>query len=855
MAQTSGNALEGDFLGGGQTTYTGASDVQAPNVRPRATDPTGLYYLDTGEPTPLWYARYRSSTGQVKTTDPNYGAFENTVFNPSRARENAIANGSKDPLEYKFDSERGLYYAVGPDGDPMFYINNDPAAAWDAAQQPLFTVEELSSRQQQGGAMATAAGAAQGAALGSALGPYGAVVGGVAGAMSGLPQAGGKQLQLGAGAPLAGFPNQRIGTQAEANQGNANLAATGSTTPAGGWPAPVSLRAPMATYTPSMGTNGQSALSQSTQRILSQADRFGTQNEAAAARAGAQVPTYANRAAPQITAPSSANQQAVYDRAMGFQADVSGAERLENMQFDMQGINNLESWSPQYSMQGVQNLESFNASNTLAGAAQLRNYRPDATYSSANELRNWVASHTSQGAEAVRNFRPSDQTMADAQALREFRADRTGIDRLNAYADAPEGPSQAQALLRAQSDQDKRTMLALARSGRGGPAAQVQGMRQAMSEGSLIASETRGQSAALRAAETAAYEGRKLQALAQAGSLISQSEAQRLTALAQAGQMMSTADQQKLAALQAYGQLKAQQDAMQLSAKQAAGQLNLGADTNVLNAQTNSAQLMGQADSQILNARTNAAQLRSTMDAQGLSAISTAAGLRGQNDQIRSSNLQAAGNIRLQGSGLNLQALSLAGQVASDIRNQDIQVLRSNLDSQLQTLGLNDNQVRFFSQMQNDREMANQNLQMQASGLGLNAAQLQAALDLQWQQFAQQQLTDQQRLQLQYDQMAQGGQQFNQQMAAQQQQYEDAQRRAQQQSLFSGIGSGLIALSNLFGGSGVSTTQSVAQRANANAGVPMNMDGQPTAGAGLGYNSMGMVWDPFTGQYVYPNAA
>jgi hypothetical protein len=529
--------------------------------------------------------------------------------------------------------------------------------------------------------------------------------------------------------------------------------------------------------TPQYTNQNGGALSAEAQRILGQAGQMAQQNQAQANTFYGQAAQAGTRAAPQMAMPSSAQQDAVYDRAMNFnaqsgsaairaaQADVSGAGRLESMQMDQQGINNLE---------------SFRSDNTAQGVNALYGFRPDETFRSAAELANFYAQNTAEGANAVRGFSP-DQVQADAQALRTFKGDRTGIDRLNAYADAPEGPSAAQAMLRGQADADKRTQLAIARSGRGGPAAAVQAQRQASAEGGLIQAETRGQAATLRAQETDAYKSRQLQALAQAGSLISQAEAQRLTALSNAGALMSQADQQKLSALQAYGQLKATQDSQQLSAKQSAGQLTSNAEGMLLNATSNAAQLQGQ------------------MDAQRLGAISNAAQLRTQGDQIRSSNLQSAGNIRLQGSeinqrgaiaasnadlqaqALNLQSLSLAGNISTAIRSQNIDVLKSNLSADLQTMGLNDQQVRFFSQMASDREVASQNLQMQANSMGANLEQAQQALDLQWAQFGFNQLTTQQQAQYQ------------------QQVFNATNARANRQEIAGYAGAGLTALSRLFG--------------------------------------------------------
>jgi hypothetical protein len=491
-----------------------------------------------------------------------------------------------------------------------------------------------------------------------------------------------------------------------------------------------------------------SALSSEAQRILSQAGQFAQQNQSQANQFYSQASAAGSRAAPQMAMPSSANQQAVYNQAMNFnaqsgsgairaaQADVSGAGRLENYQLDQQGINNLE---------------GFRSENSAAGVDALNNFNPRRTLASADQLSNFDSTHTLDAANKILTYNPHASIYQDVENLRNFQADRSGIDRLNEYADAPEGPSQAQALLRLQSDADKRTALALARSGRGSPADVARAQRQAITEGAAIAGETRGQASALRAQETDMYKQRQLAALAQAGSLISQAEAQRLQGLAQAGSLMSQADQQKLQALQAYGALKAQIDTNQLSAYQSAGQLNAAGEGMKLSSTQSAAALQGQ------------------MDQQRLSAINAAAGYRTQGDAIQSQNLQSAGQIRLAGSeinqrgaiaasnadlqaqALNLQSLSLAGNISTAIRSQDIDVLKSNLSAELQTLGLNDQQVRFFSQMASDREVASQNLQMQANALGLNATQAQEALNLQWSQFGFQQLSAQQQQQYQYD--------------------------------------------------------------------------------------------------------
>jgi hypothetical protein len=782
----------------------------------RATDAQGLFYLDTGEPTPLYWARTQALRGQGSEGAKSAEAAQ---FTPEGGARN------KDD-QYEYDAERGLYYTNTKNG--RRYITNDPAAQQAYAETPMYTVEALPDPG-GGGYRQTLQNAAGLAALGSTFGPAGTVAGGTIGALSGLPSARGTQLRLNAGDASQAMPGQRIGTQAEADAAMQAYAATGDSsnyTPSN-FPGVVNgsgtggYRVP--TYTPTMGTNGGSALSAEAQRVLSQASGFAAQNQQAASQYGAQAATAGQRAAPQYAAPSSAQQTAVYDRAMNFnaqsgaaairaeRADVSGANRLENYQLDQQGINNLE---------------AFRSTNSEQGVNALYGYNPDATYQSARELNAFQATNTQEGANAVYAFNP-DMVQQDAQSLRNFQSDRSGIDRLNAYADEAQGPSQAQAMLRAQADADKRAALATARSGRGTPASNVQMQRQAITEGAMIAAETRGQGAALAAQEHDTYKARQLQALAQAGSLISAAEAQRLTALSNAGALMSQADQQKLQALTVYGQLKSQMDSLQLSAKQSAGQLNASGDTNRLGAISNAASLQGQ------------------MDQQRLSAINAAAGYRTQGDQIQSNNLQSAAQIRLAGSeinqrgaiaasnadlqaqALNLQSLSLAGNISTAIREQDIGVLRDNLNATMNTMNMNDQQVRFFSQLESDRNVASQNMQQQANALGINAQQAQAALDLQWQQFQAQQFNQQQNLQYNYDALAQSGAQNQQQLNMQQQSQQYNQRRQETQDNYQLIGSALTAFSNLFPSTPAAPPPGNASRiAQGTAPLPTNMAGQ-----------------------------
>lgn len=500
----------------------------------------------------------------------------------------------------------------------------------------------------------------------------------------------------------------------------------------------------------------QTTTQQGVQQQQQLANQFASSNAAATQSYNQQGAAAQNRAAPQIAQPSQANQQSVYNAAGSFQPNTSGVAGIRAATADTSGAGALENFQSTNSQQGV---------NALYG------FRPDETFRSANQLENFQAQNTAEGAAAVRDFRP-DQVQADAQALRNFRADQSGINRLNSYADEAQGPSAAQAMLRSQADADKRTMLAISRSGRGGPGAAVNAQRQAITEGGLISAETRGQGAALAAQETDMYKQRQLQALAQAGSLISASEAQRLQGLAQAGSLMSAADAQKLSALQAYGQLKATQDSQQLSAKQSAGQLNANAENMLLGATSNAAQLQGQ------------------MDSQRLSGLTSAANIKLQGSAINQQGQIAATNAELQGSAQKLQAMGLQGQLASDMANQSIQVLKANLDASMQQLNLNDTQVRYFAGLGAQRDMASQAIQVQAAQFGVNANQAQQSLNLQYQQTMYNQLNQQQQLEYNYaslnsnNALGVGSQAIQQQQLAQNQSNFNVQQsnQAQQQN-------------------------------------------------------------------------
>jgi hypothetical protein len=565
--------------------------------------------------------------------------------------------------------------------------------------------------------------------------------------------------------------------------------------------------------------------------ILSQrADTLNRLNAAANAipQTGTGTPNYAaqgaasaNRAAPQIVenGQGQAAQQQALSAAQSFQpntsgvagirsavADTSGARALQNFQGDTQGINNLDQFQASNTQQGVSDLRNFTSANSINGVAALSTFNADDAAQGARSLDQY---RPTEGAQAVRDLNGFDNsqtrlaardlntfnptaTREAATGLQDFRATDASYVPLQQFATEAQGPSAAQALLRAQSDKDTRTAIALARSARGGPAAVAQAQRQAQSEGAAIQAETRGQGAALAAQEFDTYKQRQLAALQASGQIISNQEAMRLSAQQAAGQLISQADQtklaafnaaaqatiagdnQKLAATQTAAQVRSQMDAQRLGATTAAADVRTQMSAQKLAGLQSSGQILSQMDQQRLGALTASGQLQSNMDQQKLGALQSAGQLRLGNDTNQVNAQSNAANILLQGSQINqqgqiaatnaelagsaqkLQALSLQGQISSDIRNADIDVLKSNLSASLQQLNLNDTQVRAFAQMGEDARQANQNASLQASQLGLNAAQVQSQLDLQWQQFAYGQLSDAQQVALQQQALSQG---------------------------------------------------------------------------------------------------
>lgn len=583
----------------------------------------------------------------------------------------------------------------------------------------------------------------------------------------------------------------------------------------------------------------------------------------------------ANRLAPTISENPAARQQqqGLVNQAANFQPDTSGIGRIESMQADTSGIGRLESfrpdttsvnaldnYSPTNSQAGVANLEGFTPARTDAAISGLSSFNPANTQAGVSALRNYTAQATSDASAQLMNFRPSEALSAandlqlfkttngniaakslegytpeilqhEAGALSNYQVDRSGISTLQQFnndqqraraeelhqlALAPEGPSAAQAMLASQSDADKRTALALSRSGRGSPAAQAAMQRQGISEGAAIAGETRGQAATLRAQETAVYNAQRVTTMAASGQLLSQADQQTLQNLAAQAQMIDSADArqlqakiaggqvltqaetlkvsamqaaaqvrsqmdaqllsaqqgaaqaktaagaQRLGGMTAGGQLAGQFDALQLSAnqsagqlqsnmdaqllgaRQSAGQLSLGADQTQLSAYSDAAKIRSQMDSQLLSAAQSAGQLRLGNDSNSLSALTNASAQRLTASQINQQGAIAASGQRLEASGQQIQALSVAGQISSNIRNADIDVLKANLNSQINTTNMNDTQVRAYAQLDQDRKTAADNLTLKAAEYGYNATAAQADLDIRWASLANNILTGQQ---------------------------------------------------------------------------------------------------------------
>lgn len=134
---------------------------------------------------------------------------------------------------------------------------------------------------------------------------------------------------------------------------------------------------------------------------------------------------------------------------------------------------------------------------------------------------------------------------------------------------------------------------------------------------------------------------------------------------------------------------------------------------------------------------------------ESLSALSTAGQLIGQQDQTQVQAQTNATQAELQGSQQELQAKQAVIEATSRVRDQDINVLKSNLDARLQTMNLNDNQVRFFTGMGEAARQAGQQAMLDAQAKGLDANVAMSQVQMQYSELAWRMLAADQQVQLQ----------------------------------------------------------------------------------------------------------
>lgn len=421
-----------------------------------------------------------------------------------------------------------------------------------------------------------------------------------------------------------------------------------------------------------------------------------------------------------------------------FQADRTGVDNLETLARQAEGPSAAQALLASQSDRDIRSAIAIarSARGGPAAIAQAQRQAQSSGAATASETRGQAAALRAQEQEAFRNR----QLLATGQA----------------------------AQLRTQNRAQE--MQALQAAGVLITDQNAQILQNKIAQGQILSAADAQKLSAYQAAaqQITAGEQMGLQAKVAAGQLISAAEAQKLQAKVAAGQLLSEADQMKLAGFQSAGQLRSTQDSQLLSAAQSAGQLRLGADQVRMSGLQSGLQARSTQDQQLLGAATAAGQLRAQNDATTVNARSAGANILLEGSRINQQGAIAAANAQLTASGQQLQSLALQGQISSDIRNADISVLQANLSANLQQLNLNDTQVRAFAQMDLDRQNASQNAQLQAAQLGLNAASVQSAIDLGWQQFAQSQLTNEQQRQLQISGLRQGVAIQNQQNQTQQ---------------------------------------------------------------------------------------
>lgn len=111
--------------------------------------------------------------------------------------------------------------------------------------------------------------------------------------------------------------------------------------------------------------------------------------------------------------------------------------------------------------------------------------------------------------------------------------------------------------------------------------------------------------------------------------------------------------------------------------------------------------------------------------------------------------LTSAGQLEMQGQGQQLDARQAVVEATSRVRDQDITVLRENLGAEVQTLGLNDNQVRFFTGLGEAARQAGIDALASAQTTGVNSEVAIAGVQNQFARLAWSMLAADQQVELQ----------------------------------------------------------------------------------------------------------
>lgn len=403
------NANTADFFGEGTVSQGNAPP-------PRPTDPTGLYYTDTGEPTPLYYQRRQMNSGAVTP-----GSALGQQYIAADARRTWAPSPEERAQGWAFNSESGLYERDFGNGDRVA-MSNDPYQQWVNRNTPAFTV--------------------------------------TGGGQSGLQLAPGQSLPTDAG--------QRLGTQAEADRGNANLAATGRSNGLGGSAgaaiAPGSLQ-----DLQGLATSGQRTYDQLARERGTAAQNMFAQGQAAQGRSAPQT-SFVDYGRPQTIARSPDAVAGNFGAEQRIAAPTLAAAQRA-------ALGNFGAEQRVSAAQVAPAAQAQNAAGFLAGTAQGARDIADLDFALSNESRGAMGE---------------------------------SINRIRGFVDQGPGESAAAAQLRMAQEQNLGDALSLARSGRGNAAGN---MKMALSENAATNAQTNMQAALLRAQEADAWRGRQLQGL------------------------------------------------------------------------------------------------------------------------------------------------------------------------------------------------------------------------------------------------------------------------------------------------------------------------------------------------------